>query len=102
MNRVPKGTVKKIGVHEKNRVRTPGSPNPGGFQLGKGLGQELLAGPVGFEPTAPGLPRSVADLEGRCFGHPDFGSSGAVQAELRARYAHTRPLPISAFFYAAS
>ena len=102
MNRVPKGTVRRIGVHEKNRVRTARSPNPGRFQLGKGLGQELLAGPVGFEPTAPGLPRSVAGLEGRCFGHPEFRSTGAVQAELRARYAHTGLLPISAFFSAPS
>jgi hypothetical protein len=61
-----------------------------------------MAGPVGFEPTAPGLPRSLAGLEGRCFGHPDFGSTGAVQAELRARYAHTGLLPISAFFSAPS
>ena len=64
--------------------------------------QEEVAGPVGFEPTAPGLPRSVAGLEGRCFGHPCFRSAGAVQAELRARYAHTGLLPISAFFYAPS
>ena len=61
-----------------------------------------MAGPVGFEPTAPGLPRSVAGLEGRCFEHPGFRSAGAVQAELRARYAHTGLLPISAFFYAPS
>jgi hypothetical protein len=63
---------------------------------------EFVAGPVGFEPTAPGLPRAIAGLEGRCFGHPDFRCTGAVQAELRARYAHTGLLPISAFFYAAS
>jgi hypothetical protein len=59
-----------------------------------------VAGPVGFEPTAPGLPRAIAGLEGRCFGHPDFRCTGAVQAELRARYAHTGLLPISAFFSA--
>ena len=61
-----------------------------------------MAGPVGFEPTAPGLPRSVAGLEGRCFRHTELISAGAVQAELRARYAHTGLLPISAFFYAPS
>jgi hypothetical protein len=60
---------------------------------------QKVAGPVGFEPTAPGLPRSVAGLEGRCFGHRGFTSAGAVQAELRARYAHTGLLPISAFFF---
>ena len=64
--------------------------------------RKQMAGPVGFEPTAPGLPRSIAGLEGRCFGHPGFGSAGAVQAELRARYAHTGLLPISAFFSAIS
>ena len=59
----------------------------------------FVAGPVGFEPTAPGLPRSIAGLEGRCFGHLGVRSAGAVQAELRAHYAHTGHLLISAFFF---
>ena len=52
---------------------------------------------MGFEPTAPGFPRFRASLEGRCFEHQGFEVAGAVQAELRARYAHTGLFIISTF-----